>query len=410
MHSISESHMEASVRGVFRTCFKPWSQSRTLPLHHHKAAHALAHCRTEAMGVHIQRCVNGDYQSVQPNACRSRSCPRCSSLARERWVQSQAGKLLPCSHYHMVFTLPHELLGLFGAERKVLVSVLFRSVRETLMTLLGDKRHLGVEPGLLMALHTWGRNLSRHPHIHVLVTDGGLSPNGQWRAPKGRYLLPVQVVKRLYRNKFLALLHDAINRGQLTSVTADRRPDLHRLLGRLRTKDWHVRLKERYDHGHGVMKYLARYVKDGPITDTRIVSLRDQHVTFRYRDHRDGQRKRMTLKGIDFMARLLWHLPERYQHLVRAAGLYGNRGQHKRNQCRDSMGAGPEAVPAQLSWQAYLKQLGYRANTACPRCGGALESRPQSRQNQISSIGNVSLTVFVQQTVETDIATGPLPP
>ncbi len=402
--------MEASVRGVFSAHFKAWSQGRRLPLHHHKAAYALAHCRTPAMGTHVQRCVHGHYETVQFNACRSRSCPRCSSLARERWVVAQQAKLLACDHYHVVFTVPHELLVLFGSHRKLMVDILFRSVRETLMTLLQDGRHLGAEPGLLMALHTWGRNLSHHPHIHCLVSGGGLTVDGQWRATKTAYLVPVRVVKALYRGKFLGLLYDAVDEGALCPAQGQCEQGLRRLFVALAKKDWYVRLKERYAHGQGVMKYLARYVKGGPISDTRVCRVDDTRVTFRYRDQRDGQRQGITLSVGDFMGRLLWHLPEPYQHLVRTAGLYSNRANKKRNACRRQLNQGREAVWAALSWQAYLTRLGHRRNTLCPVCGTPLAVVPRSRQNQNSYKERPAVKVFIHPTDEADIACEPQPP
>lgn len=402
--------MEASIRGVFRAHFRSWSQGRALPLHQHKAAAALSHCRTPAMGMHIQYCRAGHYAREEPNACRCRSCPRCAALARERWVESQRSKLLGCDHYHVVFTLPHELLDLFWRNRRVMVDRLFRAVRETLMTLLGDPRHLGAEPGLVMALHTWGRNLSRHPHIHCLVTGGGLAGSGHWRGTKSNYLLPVRLVQALYRNKLLAMLHQAANDGVLRAVPGGTTRSVHGELAALRDKRWQVHLRERYAHGEGVTKYLARYVRGGPISDRRIYRVDDETVTFGYRDHRDGRRKRMTLAAHEFISRILWHLPEPYQHMVRTAGLYSNRAAQKRSRCRRHLNQGPEAVRRGLSWQAYLSRSGHHRRAACPRCGAPLAVASPRRQNQNSYSMRRAVAVFVQLTDQADIACVPQPP
>ena len=401
--------MEASVRSVFATHFEAWSKGRRLPLHHHKAAFALGHCRTSAMGTHVQRCEQGHYAAIEPNACRSRSCPRCSALARERWVGSQQAKLLACDHYHVVFTLPHELLPLFGSQRRVMVEVLFQSVRETLMTLLQDERHLGAEPGLLMALHTWGRNLSHHPHIHCLVTGGGLTGEGKWRGTKTPYLLPVRVVKALYRGKFLGLLHDAVEAGTLQPIAGQTAQDLHRLCWTLRQLDWHVRLKERDAHGQGVTQYLSRYVKGGPLNDSRVCRVTDETVTFRYRDHRDGQDKRLSLSVGDFMGRLLWHLPEPYQHLVRTVGVYANRAEAKRQRCREHLKQPHPSAP-DVSWQGYLTRLGYSRAAMCPICGSPLVVVSRRRQNQNSYKLSPSTAACVQQLDRAYIACVPRPP
>lgn len=401
--------MEASVRGVFSAHYEAWSQGRTLPLHQHKAAYALSHCRTAAMGTHVQYCERGHYAREEPNACRSRSCPRCAGLARERWVMSQQEKLLACDHYHVVFTLPHELLGLFSRHRRVMVALMFQCVRETLMTLLRDERHLGAEPGLLMALHTWGRNLSHHPHIHCLVTGGGITPAGRWRSTKTPYLLPVRLVTALYRNKFIALMHQAVEAGELRPDPDQTPAELHVRLAALREKNWHVRLKERYAHGEGVMKYLARYVRGGPITDRRIRHVDTERVSFTYRDHRDGVRKRMTLGAGDFMGRVMWHVPEPYQHLVRFAGLYSNRAGERRARCREQLGQAPRRDRRLLDWQTYLTQTGYRQRAICPVCGDPLAATPRARQDQNSYRKRRARAVSVQQDDEADIACVPSP-
>ena len=401
--------MEASIRGVFAAHFKSWAADRRLPLHHHKAAFALGHCRTSAMGTHVQRCEAGHYAAVLPNACRSRSCPRCAGLARERWVLAQQNKLLACDHYHVVFTLPHELLSLFERHRRVMVELLFRSVRETLMTLLQDPRHLGAEPGLLMALHTWGRNLSHHPHIHCLVTGGGLEGE-RWCPTKTPYLLPVRLVKALYRAKCLALLHDAVNRGELLPAHSETMKSLHHLLAGLTRVSWHVRLKERYAHGQGVTKYLARYVKGGPISDSRICTVNETSVRFRYQDHRDGQPKQLTLGVGDFLGRVLWHLPEPHQHVVRFAGLYANRAQAKQTMARAALHQSPTASGATLSWQAYLQRQGQGGKGHCPICGERLIVPPRVRRDRKSYGLRHTTAVFVQPADGTSIPCEPPPP
>ncbi len=404
--------MDASVGGIFAEYFPAYQYGRRLPLHYHKAAYALAHCRTAAMGWQQHRCPSGHYQHIQANSCRHRSCPRCSALARERWVQRQQAHLLACDHYHMVFTLPHELLPLFGSHRRVMVDILFRSVRDTLMTLLGDERWLGVTPGVLMTLHTWGRNLSYHPHIHCLVTAGGLTPQGQWRCPDTEYLLPVRVVRAFYRNRFLEALGDAIRAGHIKPNETHSRASLYDLLSSLRQHPWHVRLKERYAHGRGVMTYLSRYVKGGPIKDTRVCAVHDGKVRFTYKDHRDAKHKTMRLPVQTFLQRLLWHLPERYQHQVRTIGLYAHRADTQRARCRRALRMPSAQASPPLTWQTYLTRLGHRVTTHCPTCGTPLAITVRRRQNQTSylKIRQRKSDGFVQQEDEMDVANVPKPP
>lgn len=402
--------MEASMRSVFSTHFKTWAQGRKLPLHYHKAAFALGHCRTTALGTHVQRCEAGHYTAILPNACRSRSCPRCASIARERWVQAESEKLLACDHYHVVFTLPRELVPLFERQRRLMVDLLFRSVRETLLTLLGDARYLGAEPGILLALHTWGRNLSHHPHLHCLVTGGGVTPEGTWRPTRTPYLLPVRVLKALYRGKFLGHLHEAVNAGRLQAGAGETSQSLHGLFKVLSRRAWHVRLKERYAHGAGVMKYLARYVRGGPIADSRICAVDAETVTFRYRDHRDGLAKRLTLRAGDFVGRMLWHLPEPHQHLVRSCGVYSNRSEPKRALARRSLRQPEPSARAGMSWHDYLQRRGYVDRTVCPTCGCRLIVLPRRRADRNSYRNGQATAVSVQPADGAYIACEPKPP
>jgi Putative transposase len=217
------------------------------------------------------------------------------------------------------------------------------------------------------------------------------------------------VVKALYRGKFLGLLEDAIRRGDFTASAASLLA-LHRVIAALRQHDWQVRLKERYAHGLGVTKYLARYVKGGPIADSRVCHVDAQTVTFRYRDHRDGQHKRMSLSTGDFMARVLWHVPEPYQHLVRCAGVYANRAEAKHERCRTHLQQARQHRPSALSWQDYLTQRGYARQTVCPRCGLPLVTVPCARRDQISYKLSHAAAVFVQPLDGATIATQPRPP
>ena len=310
-----------TLQGIFRDHFDTYARGRTLPLRILKAAHAIVQCRSPALGGHVQHCPLGHVAHIQYHPCRHRSCPQCSRLPRAQWAENQAARLLACDHYHVVFTLPHELLRLWEVNRAPMASALFQAARETLMTLLQDERFLGATPGLLMTLHTWGRTLSHHPHVHCLVTGGGITPGGDWRTVQNGYLLPVRMVAALFRGKLLAFIQTGLREDTLRlppSITAN---DWARTLQTLYRQKWNVCLKERYPHGQGVMRYLARYVKGGPIGDSRLRTANAERVVFAYRDHHDGRHKTLALTTPEFIARLLWHVPEPGQHTVRHAGL-----------------------------------------------------------------------------------------
>jgi hypothetical protein len=409
--------MDATLQNVFTAHFDQYQQQHSLPLKQIKAANAIKQCRTEAMGGHVQRCPDGHEEHVQYHSCKHRSCPRCHALAKAQWVEQQQARLLACDHYHVIFTLPHELLDLWQHNTRWFAQALFQASRDTLITLLQDEKHLGATPGILMALHTWGRTLSLHPHVHCLVTGGGLDKAKQWRALRYDYLLPVAVVKALYKGKLLARLWDALMADELRLPAGQSRADVQRCFRQLNEKSWNVRIQERYPHGQGVMLYLARYVKGGAITDRRLVQATAHDVTFGYVDHHDQRPKQMTLTTEQFIQRVLWHVPEPGQHTVRHYGLYAHHGRDKRAACRMHLGQDPEqATVDPLDWVRFMTQIGRPHAGKCSICGKALlrsDNVPHPPRDK-NSVYKVSRSRRVQQYVRSDAArysvSSPVPP
>lgn len=397
--------MRPTLQAIFASGFAQYAAQRKLPLRALRAAGAIVHCRTPALGGHIQRCPEGHVARVHYNACRHRSCPRCSGLARARWAEAQAARLPECAHYHVVFTLPHELVTLWAHNRAWFTDTLFQCARETLMDLCADARYLGATPGIVMALHTWGRTLNHHPHVHCLVSGGGLTRAGDWKAVTNGYLLPVRVVKSLYRGKMLAAIGQGLEDDQLRLPASDTRAHWARALRALYRKNWNVRLAERYAHGHGVLRYLARYVKGGPIPEQRLQAANAQQVVFSYTDHRDGKPKRMALGADEFIGRVLWHAPEPGQHTVRHYGLYANSARARLDRAREQLGQLPAPVAPSANWQADLERLGAGEKTRCARCnrplirGITLARRRASKQ---ISLSNTVPSGFAQPGVEAD--------
>jgi hypothetical protein len=310
-----------TLQQVLRESFPEYARSRRLPLHVHAAARALVDCGTAAMGGHAWACPEGHETRVAYNGCRHRSCPRCAGRRTETWLAERLAQLLPCDHYHAIFTVPHELEALWFADRVRMVDLLFRSVRDTLFELLGDARYLGARPGVIATLHTWGRTLSFHPHLHCLVTGGGFRASG-WRAVRNGYLLPFRVVQKLFRGKFLAAVRQALARHQLTLPSGFSRERIESLLRLVGQKNWNVHIRARYAHGRGVLVYLGRYLRGGPIRDRQLVLATERVVVFRYTDSRDGEKKLLPLPREHFVQRVTWHVPEPGRHLVRYFGLY----------------------------------------------------------------------------------------
>ncbi|MBI3041880.1 MAG: transposase [Betaproteobacteria bacterium] len=252
-----------------------------------RAAYWISRCRTAELGGHVRRCPAGHVERAFYNSCHQRVCPQCQALAVERWLERARARLLGCAHHHLIFTIPHELNALWCWNRGPMAKLLFAAVRAVLFELLGDPKYLGATPALLAALHTWGRSLSLHPHLHVLAADGGLSAEGVWVAPRRSHFLPARVLMLVFRGKFLAMLREALERRRLRLPAGTSRSRMHGLLRRLGRKKWNVHIRARYAHDQGVAAYLARYLKGGPLKNTQLLAPERGGVRFRYRPHRD---------------------------------------------------------------------------------------------------------------------------
>ncbi len=367
--------MKAALQKIFQQHFEPYAKAHPQPLHKHKAAHAIQDCHTAAMGGHIERCPEGHIERIHYNACHHRTCPQCGALATERWLDKQKARLLDCDHYHAIFTLPHYLIDLWWANPRLMADLLFHTATDTLKILLKDEQFLGAEVGIIPSLHTWGRTMPRHPHLHCLVTGGGWDGKG-FKPVTGGYLLPFQVVRKLFRGKYVAGLRKALVEGQLSCPRGQTPQSLEKLFDRLARKvKWNVHIRERYPHGNGVMTYLARYIRGGPIKDQAIFSINDKQVMFGYTDHRDGKKKTFTLAPRQFVQRVLWHMPEPRQHRIRYYGLYhpDPQARAKRAKCREHLDQVPEQDPEPITPEEYLQRIGHPELLCCPICGRPLE-------------------------------------
>jgi hypothetical protein len=302
-----------------------------------QALRDLAACRTAALGGHVEHCLDCGHERIAYNSCRNRHCPKCQALARARWLDQQAEHLLPVEYHHVVFTLPGAVADLALANPAVLYDLLMRSAAATLREVAANPKRLGAVVGVLMVLHTWGQNLHHHPHVHCVVTGGGLScdPAGKidavprWLACRPGFFLPVRVLSRVFRGKFLDGLNRLFEQGQLL------------LPGRLRTlaeprararwwttlyaKDWVVYSKRPFGGPEQVLKYLARYTHRVAISNSRLESLDDGRVTFRLKDYADGARtKRLTLDAEEFLRRFVQHVLPRGFVKIRHYGLLAN--------------------------------------------------------------------------------------
>jgi hypothetical protein len=366
---------------IFQDAFPAYAQTHPLPAHVRRAARAVMQCRTAALGGHVQACPDGHMARIWYNSCRHRACPQCAYLQTERWLARQQARLLACDHYHVIFTLPHDLNPLWLANVSMMTTLLLQAVHDTLRTLLADPKYLGAQPGILAALHTWSQTLVLHPHVHCLVTGGGRTPDGAWKAVHNGFLLPARVVMAVFRGKLLAAIRQAVARAELELPEATRPQQLLNLLTRLghpRKTKWNVRLMERYPHGAGVVTYLARYLRGGPIKNARLVAWESERVTLHCRarqEEADGgapSRQRLTLSVADFLQRWLLHVPVPQTRVVRSYGLYHPTQAKALAICRTALGQAPVETPVPLTWQTVCAPRGEAHPERCPTCGQRL--------------------------------------
>ena len=350
---------------------------------------AIALCRTAALGGHTEGCSDCGFVRCAYNSCRNRHCPKCQSQARDDWLAARQAELLPVPYFHVVFTLPAPVAEIAFQNKETVYAILFRTAAETLRTIGADPRHLGAEIGLVAVLHTWGQTLLHHPHVHCVVPGGGPSPDGtRWVACRPSFFLPVRVLSRLFRRLFLDELRAAFNAGDLgffgdlaglaEPAAFDRR------LRALRRVEWVVYAKPPFGGPEQVLAYLGRYTHRVAIANSRLVSVTDEHVAFRWKDYRHhGKSKIMTLDADEFIRRFLLHtLPDGF-HRIRHYGFLANGHRtEKLALCRkllDVPAPNPAAEPIDDAAQPHTIDR-------CPCCGGAMMTiailpRPQSRRS-----------------------------
>ena len=307
----------------------------------HKNAHVskvlqrIRNCRTSALGYHVYGCTQDECGHIQYqyHSCRDRHCPNCGGVKKQEWIEARMQELLPVKYYHVVFTLPHDLNSLIMGHRKLLYKLLFDTSSATLLNFAKDEKYLGALPGIISVLHTWGQQMSFHPHIHCIVSGGGITANNSWKNAINNnrsFLFPVKALSIVYRARFLQALQQMITKGE---VLLPVNTDCKQLLNLLYRKDWIVYTKAPFGGPQTVIEYLGRYTHKVAISNHRIQSIDAQTgaVTFTYKDYSDDStQKQITLTSDEFIRRLIQHiLPERFTK-IRTYGYLANRGRHDR--------------------------------------------------------------------------------
>lgn len=342
-----------------------------LRLEQRRALEAMALCRTAALGGHLDRCAGCDFERPSYNSCRNRHCPKCQALAQERWLDARRARVLPVGHFHVVFTVPSELHPLMAFGREALFGALMRSAAHTLDALARDK--MGATLGISAVLHTWTRELRFHPHVHCLVTAGGLAlDDSRWVATEG-FLFPVKVMGALFRGKMMDAIRRLHHEGAFAGFEPFADPEgFERLMRKLAKHRWVVYCKEPFANPDHIFGYLGRYTHRVGIANSRLVAVDAEQVTFLTKDG-----KTTNVTPVEFLRRLVLHvLPPGFVK-IRHYGLYAGanvRGRLER--AHELLGSPAERAPLALAWHELLLALVGRDVRVCPRCGGTVHAHP----------------------------------
>jgi len=362
------------VADVFRAAGPAYRAAHAghLSLHQLKVMSAIEHCRTAALGGHVEACTDCGHWRIAYNSCRNRHCPKCQGAAARTWLAAREADLLPVGYFHLVFTLPAEIAAIAFHNKALLYDLLFKTASQTMLTIAADPKHLGARIGITAVLHTWGSAMTHHPHIHMIVPGGGIALDGdRWISSRPAFLLPVRVLGALFRRLFLTrllALHDAGKLaffGKLAEL-ADRRA-LLRHLSPVRKKRWVVYAKPPFAGPEAVLAYLSRYTHRVAISNSRLISFDEDGVTFRYKDYRRSAPDRqqiMALGADEFIRRFLLHCLPRGFHRIRHYGLLaGSTRKARLERARQLLAVAPPAVD-----EAPVEPPD--PHPPCPCCGG----------------------------------------
>lgn len=364
------------VADIFRSAGPGYRSAHAghLSLHQLKVMSAIEHCRTAALGGHVEACTDCGYWRIAYNSCRNRHCPKCQGAAARTWLAEREADLLPVGYFHVVFTLPAEVATIAFHNKAVIYDLLFRAASETMLTIAADPRHLGARIGITAVLHTWGSAMTHHPHVHMIVPGGGLSPDGQrWISSRPAFLLPVRVLGRLFRRLFLSrliALHDA---GRLAfygalAQLAGRRAFL-RHLSPVRKKRWVVYAKPPFAGPEAVLAYLSRYTHRVAISNSRLIAFDARGVTLRYKDYRrqgPDRQQVMTVSADEFIRRFLLHVLPRGFHRIRHYGLLASSTR------KASLALARRLLAAEPPTAGAESGEPVDARPPCPCCGGRM--------------------------------------
>ncbi len=361
----------AEIQDIFKEYGETYQVQHKLPTHLLKAMKDITRCRTAELGYHADICEDcGNVLHISYNSCRNRHCPKCQTLSKERWIENQKHSLLNVGYFHIVFTIPDTLNTIAFQNQREVYTILLRSVAETLQELASNRKYLGATLGFTSILHTWGQNLMHHPHIHCVVPGGGINAVEKWVQSRKKFFIPIKVLSRKFRGKFLYYLKQADLKFSGDSAYLGDPLMFSNFLSSLYQKEWVVYCKPPFKNSSCVVEYLGRYTHRVAISNSRILSIHDDMVSFKWRDYKDNSKwKVMTVAAGEFIRRFLIHiLPPRFMK-IRHYGFLGNRNKNTKLSLCKRLTNTPIIARVISSTAELLKKIIGVDASFCPCCG-----------------------------------------
>lgn len=372
-----------TVQDIFHSFYPKYLEKYTPSPMQAKAARDIMNCKTGAYGSNVSICTNCGHTHIHHNSCRNRCCPMCQAITKELWMDARREDVLEAPYFHMVFTVPEQLNPVIYSNQKLLYDVLYHAASSTIQELSADIKYLGAKVGYICVLHTWGSEMNYHPHIHTILLGGGLTVEKKWKDNGDKFFLPIRVVSKVFKGKYLEELKQLWKNEKLefhgSSEKYQNRYRFQELLDQCYSMEWVSYCKKTFNGAQSVIDYLGKYTHRIAISNKRILRMDDKTVTFSVKDYRnEGRWKELTLPGEEFIRRFLMHVPPKRFMRIRHYGLLCSR--RKKNHltlCRNLLGC--QKYLSRLRGKEIpeiLKQLFKIDITKCSVCGGML-GRPQ---------------------------------
>lgn len=365
-----------TVQEIFQQYGDEYKKRYPLNATQKKAFEHITTCRTQECGIHIAICEECGYEQISFNSCRDRHCPQCQTYKKEEWINDRKAELIDTRYFHLVFTIPDDLNMIVMQNQDELYSILFKASAETILELSENKKWLGAVPGFICVLHTWGQNLDFHPHIHCIVTGGGLTKINTWQQSGADFFIPVKVLSKKFRGKFIYYLKEAYKDNRIDfygSIKGYEDPFCFKeLINVLYEKDWYTYAKKPFSSPEAIIEYVGRYTHRVAISNNRITKVEDGYVTFKWKDYRDDSKvKEMTLPAVEFIRRFMLHILPKGFMKIRYYGIMANRNKKTKLvlcQKLTNILNNPSLYKKLTKRELLLKVTSGKA-FICPRCG-----------------------------------------